>query len=199
MAKSSSFYTPSIKKDIFKSLILSVLIILIFYFVYYYFGERKEIDKSITALFGAVLALSGLMSKQYLIKENISYLNKWKTIEDLIDEILLNDSQEGLEFKKIKLALAEKNNRAELYINYIITEIKLIPIIPMVLVVLYGAALIACGSLIFAMSCLALMLILVVYLAFATMSSNNLLLEVENIDETIEELQGIIEVIRNAT
>ncbi|GBC61994.1 hypothetical protein DENIS_2957 [Desulfonema ishimotonii] len=89
MIKPTSLYIPSIKRDIFKSLLIGVLIILIFYCVYYHFGEKKVIDKGITAIFGAILALSGLMSKQYLIKENITYLNKWKVIENLIDEILL--------------------------------------------------------------------------------------------------------------
>ncbi|WP_124329213.1 hypothetical protein [Desulfonema ishimotonii] len=81
--------------------------------------------------------------------------------------------------------------------EYIITEIKYIPVIPMILMVLYGAALIACGSFIFTLICLTLMLILVIYLALATISSNNLLLETDNVDEIIGELQEIIDCLQN--
>ncbi|GBC61992.1 hypothetical protein DENIS_2955 [Desulfonema ishimotonii] len=111
--------------------------------------------------------------------------------------ILFNNSQDSFELKKITEELADKNNQAELYMEYIITEIKYIPVIPMILMVLYGAALIACGSFIFTLICLTLMLILVIYLALATISSNNLLLETDNVDEIIGELQEIIDCLQN--
>lgn len=188
---------PSIKVDIFKSIFITVLIVGFLSTIFLFFGDAKIFDSRITALFGAILAFSGLMSKQYLLKENISYLNKWKCLEKIIDDITTNYSSKHFAIKQISDDLSRRNNQAFLYTNYIVNEIKCMPIIPFVLVVLYGAALTASGNLLVSVTCLVLMLTLVAYLALATITSNNLFIDTSDLDETIKELEGLIELLES--
>jgi len=62
---------------------MTIIIISVLVVVYELFGRSQKIDTKVTSLFGAILALSGLMAKQYLLKENIEYLNKWKKVESM--------------------------------------------------------------------------------------------------------------------
>lgn len=188
---------PSIKRDILKSIFVTVLIVGFLSIIFLFFGDAKIFDNRITALFGAILAFSGLMSKQYLLKENISYLNKWKYLEKILDDITINYSSKNFLIKQISDDLSRRNNQAFLYVNYIVMEIKSMPIIPFVLVVLYGAALVASGNLLISLTCLVLMLALVAYLALATITSNNLIIDTSDLDETIEELEGLIELLKS--
>ena len=186
---------PSIKKDIFYSLIITTAIVAIFYTVYLLFGNSKEFSAQITYLFGAILAFSGLMTKQYLLKENIKYLGKWKLIEQLIDDISINSSKMDIEESNLSQQLAEKNNKAFSYMNYMIFEIKIIPIIPLLLVVLYGSALIATEPAYISTICLTFMLFLVSYLAQATITSNNLVIDSSELDSTIKELEDVAKIL----
>ena len=86
---------------------------------------------------------------------------------------------------------------AKFYANYVKRELRLIPLVPIILVVLYGAALIACGSILFRMICLGLMLLFVTYLAKATISSNNLAIDRPDLEETINELEELSQIIEN--
>jgi hypothetical protein len=183
---------PSVYKDILVSLLLSIIIISILFIVYKVFGSSDIIDTKATSLFGAILALSGLMSKQYLLKENISYLDKWKKVIATIDEITLKETKSGLEANSISKNLLYFNNQASKYMDYVITEIKIIPVVPLLLVVLYGAALIGSNSQMFSLTCLGMMLILVSYLSQATITSNNLAIDTSDLDETIILLEDIL-------
>lgn len=187
---------PSINNDIIKSFYITFAIVIFLSLIFYFFGDLQLLTSKITGLFGAILAFSGLMAKQYLLKENIAYLNKWKNIENLIDEVTINYAAKDIETKEISEDLSRLNNQAEVYMNYIVTEIKCIPVIPLLLVVLYGAALIASGALWVSLSCLILMLILVTYLSLATITSNNLSIDTSHIDETIQDLKELVELLK---
>lgn len=187
---------PSILADLLISVTICVIICSLLGVVFYYFGNVQKLDTRITSLFGAILAFSGLMTKQYLLKENLSYLQKWKKIEEIIDEITLTYSNISSEATSIGSKLLELNNRIDPYIKYVTTEIRIIPVIPLVLVVLYGAALIASESQLFSICCLSMMLLLVSYLAQATISSNNLAIDTSELDDTKKELEDILEMLK---
>lgn len=189
--------TPNIKKDLFFSLVITINIVIILFAVYYFFGDSKKIGTNLTFFFGAILAFSGLMTKQYLLKENIHYLGKWREAEKLIDDITLYCANIGHEESDIVKKLAEKNNIAYSYMNYVVFEIRSIPIIPLLLVVLYGAALISTESSIVSIMCLILMLFLVSYLAQATITSNNLAIDRSELDSMIKELKDLSKVVKD--
>lgn len=183
---------PSVKKDILIALLLTAIIILVLVIVYELFGSFNKIDTNVTSLLGAILALSGLMAKQYLLKENIDYLNKWKVVVSTIDKITLKKNESLPEEDYFSNQLIQLNNQAYKYMLYIKKEIRIIPAIPLLLVVLYGAALIGCSSMLFSLTCLSIMLLLVSYLSQATITSNNLAIDTSDLDETIIVLDELL-------
>ena len=192
--KDNKIKIPSTLKDVMVAVVFTIFIIFILFIVYYFFGGSKKIDTNITSFFGAILAFSGLMTKQYLFKDTIDYLIKWVRLEKLLEDILVR-SEFHSEMKAIVSDLSEQNNLAKYYANYVKRELRIIPLVPIILVVLYGAALIACGSILFRMICLGLMLLFVTYLAKATISSNNLAIERPDLEETISELERLSQMI----
>lgn len=187
--------TPSTVNDVLVALALTTIIILFFIVVYHYFGGSKKLDTNITSFFGAILAFSGMLTKQYFFKETIDYLAKWFQIEKLIDDINSDTEPVGVELKRLEQELSEQSTQAASYAAYVKRELKIIPLIPILLVFLYGAALIACDSVLFRAICLSLMLFLVSYLAKATISSNNLAIEKPILEEMIIELQDLHQLI----
>ena len=197
--KDNEIRIPSTFKDVIISVFFTIFIIFILCIVYHCFGGSKKIDTNITSFFGAILAFSGLMTKQYLYKETIDYLIKWIRLENLLDDILVRSESQDDEIKTIVNELAKQNNLAKSYANYVKIELRIIPLVPIILVVLYGAALVACESILFRMICLGLMLLLVTYLAKATISSNNLAIERPDLEETISELEELSQLIGKKT
>lgn len=187
---------PSIRKDIVKSIFVSFLIVVFLLVVYLLFGDAKVLYSKLTAFGGAVLAFSGLMAKQYLLKENIEYLNKWKKVERLIDEITINNTEKDNKYNKVLLSFSVLNNQAGDYIGYVLSEIKCIPVMPLILIILYGASLIAGGEVLVSLLCLVLMLIIVAYLSIATITSHNLSIDTSHLDETIQELEDLVAILR---
>jgi hypothetical protein len=187
---------PSTFKDAIVAFLFTLFIILALITVYYLFGGSKKLDTNITSFFGAILAFSGLMTKQYLFKETIDYLTKWIRLEKLIDDILVHSESQDPEIKKIINDLALQNNLAGSYASYVKRELRVIPVVPIILVVLYGAALIACDSILFRAICLGLMLLFVTYLTKATISSNNLAIERPDLEQTINELEELLLIIK---
>lgn len=98
--------------------------------------------------------------------------------------------------KEIENELAAHNNLAASYGDYVKRELRLIPIISVLLVVMYGTALIACNSVLLRSISLGFMLFLVSYLAKATISSNNLAIEKTDLDEMLHELSGLLDNIK---
>ena len=83
------------------------------------------------------------------------------------------------------------------YVGYVKRELQFIPVVPILLVFLYGSALIACESSVFRLICLGLMLLLVSYIAKATISSNNLAIERPELEQMNNELNDILTMLRN--
>jgi len=194
--KDKDIKLPSTLKDAVVAFIFTIFIIFVLMTVYYFFGGCQQIDTNITSFFGAILAFSGLMTKQYLFKETIDYLIKWIKLEKLLDDILVYSGSQDSNFKDIIDDMAEQNKLAKFYATYVKRELRIIPLVPIVLVVLYGAALIACGSVVFRMICLGLMLLFVTYLVKATISSNSLAMERPDLEETINDLEELFQIIK---
>jgi hypothetical protein len=182
---------PCTFKDAMTGVLYTILIVCILVAVHYHFGGAKIFDTNITSFFGAILAFSGLMTKQYLFKETIDYLTKWVRLEKLLCDILLQSGSRNRELKVILGDIEKQSRLAKVYSTYIKRELRIIPLVPIILVILYGSALIATASTVFRMICLGLMLFLVTYLAKATISSNNLAIEKPNLEETIAELEDL--------
>lgn len=193
----NKYKLPSVCKDIFVSLIMTIIIISVLVVVYELFGRSQKIDTKVTSLFGAILALSGLMAKQYLLKENIEYLDKWKQVESTIHEITLTKNDTCAKESDISRKLADLNNQASEYMEYVKTEIRIIPVVPLILVVLYGAALIGSEAQLFSLTCLGIMLLLVSYLSQATITSNNLAIDTSDLDNTIIVLNDLLNSLNN--
>ena len=187
---------PSTLKDAVAAFIFAIFIIFVLTTVYFFFGGSQQIGTNITAFFGAILAFSGLMTKQYLFKETIDYLIKWIKLEKLLDDILVYSRSKDGNFKDIIDDMAEQYKMAEFYATYIKRELKIVPLVPIVLIILYGAALIACGSIMFRMICLGLMLLFVTYLVKATISSNSLAMERPDLEGTINDLEELLKIIK---
>ena len=187
---------PSVKSDLFSSSILSIVIVCILAVVFHLYGHASKIDSGMTSMFGAILAFSGLMTKQYLLKENIQYLHKWKKIESIINEIISHPSDGSIQTTGISNKLEKQNNLTKKYMEYVVNEIKIIPVIPLLLVVFYGAALIASEAQWFSLTCLAIMIFFVSYLAQATITSNNLAIDTTDLDKTISELEEIVVILK---
>jgi hypothetical protein len=133
------------------------------------------------------------VSKQYLFKETIDCLINWIQIEKTLDEIITLTNDSDIKFKKIKGELIERKKLSSSYSLYVKRELRIIPIIPILLVSFYGAALLACDSVLFRSICLGLMLFFVSYLAKATVSSNNLAIEKPDTEELLSELRDLKE------
>ncbi|RJQ24374.1 hypothetical protein C4565_09915 [Candidatus Parcubacteria bacterium] len=182
---------PSILKDLAVSLLVTIFIAASYIIVFYFFGGSKKIDTNITAFFGAILAFSGLMTKQYLFKETIDYLLRWIQIGKILDEIIENTNNSDTMLAGIRNDLIEQNKLSSKYSNYVKRELRIIPVIPILLVSCYGAALLASDSIIFRSLCLGLMLFMVSYLAKAALSSNKIAIEKPDIEQLISELTDL--------
>lgn len=161
-----------------------------FGFVYCAFGGDKPIQESVVPFFGAVLAFSGLMAKRYLYKETIEYLAKWVRVNSLI-KIICEQLDKDREIVKDVEDFNVLKAKAKMYANYIKTELKIVPALPMVLIVLYGSSLFAYGSFVFQAGCLGSMLLVISYLAVAAISSNCLAIDQSDLDEIILKLEAI--------
>ncbi len=132
------------------------------------------------------------MLKQYLFKETIGYLLKWNRLNNLLDNIISQIDEKQSEITDILKQIRALKKQTNLYSTYLKNEIKIVPLIPLMLLFLYAAALLANNNLIIRYSCLASMLFLVIYLTKATVTSNHLLTETTEIDETIELYESIL-------
>ena len=193
--KNTNINLPSTLNDAVGAFIYTIFVICILFVVHHYFGASKIIDTNITSIFGAILALSGLMAKQYLFKETIDYLTKWVKLEKLLEEVLQYSDLQDSQVANLIESLREQSRLANFYASYVKRELRIIPLIPIILVVLYGSALIAAGSVVFRIICMSLMLLFVTYLAKATVSFGNLVIEKPDLDETINELQELVRIL----
>jgi hypothetical protein len=187
---------PSVRRDFIVSMLVTVIIVSGYVIVYEIFGVSEISVSKLTHLFGAILALSGLMFKQYLLKEVIQYFNKFVQVKSKISEITLISNEIENKEKSYVDKFSEYYNTVCCYICYVKFEIKLVPFIPLILVILYGAALIGDASHKFSLSCLCIMIFLVSYLSQATITSNNIAIDQSDLDDVVFELDKVIALLK---
>lgn len=189
---------PSTLKDVLCAFIMSVVVAIIYFLVYFYLGCSHKFGENVITIFGAILAIAGFMAQQYQFQETINFLSKWKKINFLLDNILSKNYASLPQSTTALDKLEAVKKRANVYSAYVTRELKLIPMVPVALVALYGMAVIAVESILVQSFCLWLMLFLVLYLTKATISANNLAVDQPDLDEVIHVYQDMLKKIRSS-
>lgn len=184
--------SPSIRNDIGISILGTILIFLLWLLIYYYFGDVTRVDTTMVSFFGAVLAIAGLMARQYLFRETLEYLSTWDRMQYTINKILSHSASADTTFSERAAELSNYKILSEKYSKYVKAELNLIQVIPFVLVFLYGTALLSEKEIIIRVACLILMLFCLVYLALAGFSSNRLAIQFPELQKTEKELEDLL-------
>lgn len=159
--------------------------------VFTWFGDTSKLDTGFVTFLGGVLAVSGLLFRQYMLKEVLDYLKAWDKLSNLLREIIEKASKQGHDQNTHIKDFISQETQAHRYSNYIRSELTLVPIVPIVLIFLYGCALLAEKSLVLREICLFLMILLVAYLAIAAVTSTRLACAYPDLEKTIVDLEGV--------
>lgn len=159
--------------------------------VFTWFGDPSKLDTGFVTFLGGVLAVSGLLFRQYMLKEVLDYLKAWDKLSNLLREIIKNASKQGHDKNTHIKDFISQETLAHKYSKYIRRELTLVPIIPIILIFLYGCALLAEKSLILREICLFLMIHLVAYLAIAAVTSTKLACAYPDLEKTIADLEEL--------
>src|SRR6266567_3431532 len=142
--------------------------------VFTWFGDSSKLDTGFVTFLGGVLAVSGLLFRQYMLKEVLDYLKAWDKLSNLLREIIEKASKKSHSGATHIKEFITQETLAHNYSKYIRLELALVPIVPIILIFLYGCALLSDRSLILREICLFLMIHLVAYLAVAAVTSTRL-------------------------
>jgi fumarate reductase subunit C len=159
--------------------------------VFTWFGDSSKLDTGFVTFLGGVLAVSGLLFRQYMLKEVLDYLKAWDKLSNLLREIIENASKQGHDENNHIKDFTSQETQAHRYSNYIRRELTVVPIVPIILIFLYGCALLSDRSLILREICLFLMIHLVAYLAIAAVTSTRLACAYPYLEKTIAELETL--------
>ncbi len=181
----------SIMWDIFWSLVVAIIIIGVWTSIYLSFGDPSKINTGIVTFIGGVLVISGLLFKQYMIKEVLEYLKAWGRMKMLLDVIIQKAiTSKYKEDDHIK-DLSSQKAQAENYECYVRRELAIIPFIPVVLVFLYGCALLSENLLPLRVTCLFLMILCLTYLSITAITSNRIACAYPHLEDTLSELEKL--------
>lgn len=181
----------SILRDLIIAAFVASLILGAWVCVFTWFGDSSKLDTGFVTFLGGVLAVSGLLFRQYMLKEVLDYLKVWDKLSNLLREIIDNASKQGHdENADIKEFIAQET-QAHRYSKYILRELTLVPIVPIILIFLYGCALLSDRSLLLREICLFLMIHLVAYLAIAAVTSTRLACAYPDLEKTIADLEEL--------
>lgn len=159
--------------------------------VFTWFGDSAKLDTGFVTFLGGVLAISGLLFRQYMLKEVLDYLKSWDKMSSTLRVIIEAASRKGhTEDSHIK-DLADQESQAKRYSQYLRSELILVPIVPIILIFLYGCALLSDNSLIFREVCLFFMIHLVAYLAIAAVTSTRLACAYPDLEKAIADLEEL--------
>jgi len=157
--------------------------------VFTWFGDSSKLDTGFVTFLGGIIAVSGLLFRQYMLKEVLDFLKAWDKLSNLLREIIDKASTQGHDQNTHVKAFLSQETQAHRYSKYIRRELMLVPIVPIILIFLYGCALLADKSLILREICLFLMIHLVAYLAIAAVTSTRLACTFPDLEKTIVELE----------
>lgn len=159
--------------------------------VFTWFGDSSKLDTGFVTFLGGVLAVSGLLFRQYMLKEVLDYLKAWDKLSNLLREIIEIASKQGHNENADIKDFIMQETQAYRYSKYIRRELALVPIIPIFLIFLYGCALLSDRSLLLREICLLLMIHLVAYLAIAAVTSTRLACAYPDLEKTVAELEEL--------
>lgn len=159
--------------------------------VFTWFGDSTKLDTGFVTFLGGVLAVSGLLFRQYMLKEVLDYLKAWDKLSNLLREIIDNASKQGHDENADIKDFITQEAQANRYSKYIRRELTLVPTVPIILIFLYGCALLSDRSLLLREICLFLMIHLVAYLAIAAVTSTRLACAYPDLEKTIVELEEL--------
>lgn len=181
----------SIRHDIYVSTLYAILFSSAWAFVYVYFANPNSFLNNSVQFLGGVLAISGLLLKQYMLKEVLEYLETWEELGTLLDKIIYNSYKYGLnDTTQVKEFEIQRNNAAK-YSKYVKCEMNIIPIVPLLTIFLYGCALLADKFIVLRLVFFYGMIHCVVYLAIAATSSMKIAYNHPNLKSIITELKNL--------
>lgn len=163
--------------------------------IFILFGDTSATNNGFVTFIGGVLAISGLLFRQYMFKEVLDYLKNWDRLNTLLEQIIetsLNFQDEDQHIEKFKNQISEN----EIYTNYVRRELTIVPLIPLVLIFCYGSALLSEGSFLLRSGCLFGMIYCVCYLAIAATTSARLACSYPALENTIGEMEETLLLLR---
>jgi len=128
-----------------------------------------------------------------MIKEVVDYLSSCNKLMVCVDKVI-NLSKNDI---KINYELKESMNQVASditeYISYVKLELKIVPAIPLLLILFYGCSMLSCG--IFRYFTLYFMLLLVSYLGVVSVSSANIATSIVDMNRNVDEYNDIIKLL----
>lgn len=186
---------PSLRVGVWLDLLLAALVatvtLAVWCGVFYFFGEPAQFNTGFITFLGGVLTISGLLFRQYMLKEVLDYLKTWGRMDALLLGIIETAANSGRNDSiHIRRLVAQKHQAAK-YSKYVRRELSLVPMVPLVLILLYGCALLSEKSVQFRAGCLFWMIFCVAYLAIAALSSTRLASAQPDLSETVATLEEL--------
>jgi len=181
-----------IGRDIAISGVLTGLILASWAAVFSLFGEVGAVNDSSVIFTGGILTVSGLLFRQYMLKEVLEYYSVWNNIRELmksIEERILPSSP-GHSFRSAE-ALINQQDLVRRYCSYLQAELAIIPLVPVVMIFLYGCAMLANKSLQIRIGCLSIMVFFVVYLSVAAVTSSTIACSASEPRQILKDLEEI--------
>lgn len=181
----------SVVHDLIFAALIATLTLGAWVSVYTLLGDATKVDTGFVTFLGGVLAISGLLFRQYMFKEVLDYLKSWDRMGNVLYGLIQIALKQGYAEDTHIKDLTSQEIQAQRYSKYIRHELTLIPIVPIILIFLYGCALLADNSLVFREVCLFLMMHLVAYLALAAVTSTSLACAFPDLEKTITDLEEL--------
>ncbi|MGD0283461.1 MAG: hypothetical protein ABSB95_13990 [Dissulfurispiraceae bacterium] len=159
--------------------------------VFTWYGDSSKLDTGFVSFLGGVLTISGLLFRQYMLKEVLDYLKVWNRMRELLSVIIEKALKQGRAEDPLIKNFVAQEAQTQMYSRYVQHELTFIPIVPPVLIFLYGCALLSEKSLVIRELCLLLMIHLVVYLSVAAITSTKLACAHPDLEKTVTVLEDI--------
>lgn len=175
--------------DLLLAAVVAILTLGAWVGVFTWFGDSSKLDTGFVTFLGGVLTVSGLLFRQYMLKEVLDYLKSWERMSVLLRVIIEEASNQGHAKNTHINDFVSQEAQVHRYSNYVRRELVLVPIVPILLIFLYGCALLSDKCLIFREGCLFLMIQLVAYLAIAAVTSTRIACAYPDLEKTIAELE----------
>ncbi len=178
-------------RDLLIAALMSCLTFGLWVIVFVIFGDSAKLDTGFVTFMGGVLAISGLLFRQYMIIEVLDYLKLWDRMSKLLGEIVEISIELGYAIDTHVNELIQQKLQAQRYSRYVRRELVLVPFVPLILILFYGCALLSEKSLQLRVGCLFLMIYGVAYLAIAALSSTRLACAQPDLMEAIADLEEL--------